>query len=129
MTRPLIYLVAAMASATMLGAALPAYAQPAPQTLVNVNPQSLASGYRVSKIVGSTVVNRSNEKVGIVDDLIVTPNERVPFAILSVGGFLGIGTKYVALPYSALEMKGDKILLPNATKANLKTLPAFTYTS
>ena len=70
---------------------------------MKVDPQSLATGYRTSKVVGSTVVNESNETVGTIDDLIVTPNERVPFAVLSVGGFLGIGSKYVVVPYSALK--------------------------
>ena len=48
-------------------------------------------------MVGGTVVN---ETVGTIDDLILTPNEKVPFAVLSVGGFLGMGTKYVVVPYS-----------------------------
>ena len=67
---------------------------------MKVDPQSVATGYRTSMVVGSTVVNEANETVGIIDDLIVTPTEKVPFAVLSVGGFLGMGTKYVVVPYS-----------------------------
>ena len=59
---------------------------------MKVDPQSLATGYRTSKVVGSTVINEANETVGTIDDLIVTPGEKVPFAVLSVGGFLGMGT-------------------------------------
>jgi hypothetical protein len=58
---------------------------------MKVDPQSVATGYRTSKVVGSTVVNEANETVGTIDDLIVTPSEKVPFAVLSVGGFLGMG--------------------------------------
>ena len=58
-------------------------------------------------MVGSTVVNETNETIGKIDDLIVTPSERVPFAVLSVGGFLGIGTKLVVVPFSSLKT-GDK---------------------
>lgn len=92
-----------VAGATILAAALsgPAFSQGAPQTaaLMKVDPQTLATGYRTSKVVGSTVVNEANETVGTIDDLIVTPTEKVPFAVLSVGGFLGMGTKYVVVPF------------------------------
>jgi len=74
-------------------AAAPAFSQGAPQSVVTakVDLQSLATGYRTSKVVGAAVYNEANEKVGVIDDLIVTPSERVPYAVLSVGGFLGDG--------------------------------------
>ena len=83
--------------------AAPVYAQGKPQTLVitKVDPASLATGYRTSKVVGASVVNEANETVSSIDDLIFTPSERVPYAVLSVGGFLGMGTKYVVVPYSS----------------------------
>jgi sporulation protein YlmC with PRC-barrel domain len=95
--------------------------------LVEVNPQSLATGYRVSKIVGSTVINEANQSVGTINDLIITPAENVPFAVLSVGGFLGVGTKYVVVPYRSLQIRGDKMLLAGATRNALESLPAFKY--
>ena len=71
-----------LAGAALLAASLsgPALAQGAPQTvtLMKVDPASLATGYRTSKVVGSTVVNEANETVGTIDDLIVTPAEKVP---------------------------------------------------
>jgi PRC-barrel domain len=89
--------ITVMAGAAILagGLAGPAMAQGAPQTvaLVKVDPQTVATGFRSSKVVGSSVVNEANETVGAIDDLIVTPEERVPYAISSVGGFLGVGTK------------------------------------
>lgn len=107
----------------------PAFSQGVPQTmsLMKVDPQSLATGYRTSKVVGSAVVNEADEKVGTIDDLIVTPNDKVPFAVLSVGGFLGVGNKYVVVPYSALEVREKKMVLPGATKDSLKGLPDFKY--
>jgi hypothetical protein len=120
-----------LASAAVLAAALsgPARSQGAQQTvtLMKVDPTTLATGYRTSKVVGSTVVNDANETVGTIDDLIVTPNEKVPFAVLSVGGFLGMGTKYVVVPFSSLEVKDKKMVLPGATKDSLKALPDFKY--
>jgi PRC-barrel domain protein len=127
------YSIALLAGAAVVAAALsgPTFSQGARQTLslMRVDPQSVATGYRTSKVVGSTVVNESNEAVGTIDDLIVTPNERVPFAVLSVGGFLGMGLKYVVVPYSALEVRNKRIVLPGATKDSLKNLPAFKYNS
>ena len=106
-------------------------AQGAPQTvaLVKVDPQTVATGFRSSKVVGSSVVNETDETVGAIDDLIVTPDEKVPYAILSVGGFLGIGTKYVVVPFSSLQMQDKKIVLPGATKDALRALPEFKYKS
>jgi len=107
----------------------PAFSQGAPQTmgLMKVDPASLATGYRTSKVVGSTVVNEANETVGSIDDLIVTPSEKVPFAVLSVGGFLGMGTKYVVVPFNSLQVKDKQMVLPGATKDSLKALPEFKY--
>jgi hypothetical protein len=65
-------------------------------------------------VVGSTVVNEANETVGTIDDLIVTPTEKVPFAGLSVGGFLGMGTKYVVVPFSSIQVKDKQMVLPGA---------------
>jgi hypothetical protein len=96
---------------------------------MKVDPQSVATGYRTSKVVGSTVVNEANETVGTIDDLIVTPNEKVPFAVLSVGGFLGMGTKYVVVSYSSFVVRDKQMVLPGATKESLKSLPAFKYSS
>jgi predicted PurR-regulated permease PerM len=129
-------------SATMIGAALigapvlapvvtPAFAQGTPQAvdLVKVDMHIVSTGYRSSKIVGSTVVNEANETVGKVDDLIVTSENKVPFAILSVGGILGVGTHLVAVPFTSLKMEKDKVELPGATKEALKDLPEFRYAS
>ena len=120
-----------LAGAAVLAASLsgPAFSQGAPQTvtLMKVDPASLATGYRASKVIGSTVVNEANETVGTIDDLIVTPNASVPFAVLSVGGFLGMGSRYVVVPFNSFQVKGKQMVLPGATKDSLMALPAFTY--
>jgi hypothetical protein len=117
----------------ILAAALsgPVFSQGVPQTLslMKVDPQTIATGYRTSKVVGSSVVNEANETVGTIDDLIVVPNEKVPFAVLSVGGFLGMGTTYVVVPFDALDLNEKRVLLRGATKDSLKGLPPFKYKS
>ena len=120
-----------LAGATILVVALSgvAFSQGAPQTLslMKVDPQTVATGYRTSKVVGSTVVNEANETVGTIDDLIVVPSEKVPFAVLSVGGFLGMGTTYVVVPFSALDLNEKRVLLRGATKDTLQGRPPFKY--
>ena len=127
MTHSITILAGAALVAASLGG--PAFSQGAPQTvtLMKIDPASLATGYRTSKVVGSTVVNEANETVGTIDDLIVTPAEKVPFAVLSVGGFLGMGSKYVVVPFSSLQVKDKQMVLPGATKNLLKALPEFKY--
>jgi hypothetical protein len=119
------------ACAVILALSGPAFSQGSPQTvtLMKVDPASLATGYRTSKVVGSTVFNDANETVGTIDDLIVTPADKVPFAVLSVGGFLGIGSKYVVVPFSSLLVKDKRMVLPGASKESLKALPEFKYNS
>ncbi len=107
----------------------PSFAQGVQQTvtLMKIDQSTLATGYRTSKVVGSAVLNEANETVGTIDDLIVTPTDQVPFAVLSVGGFLGMGTRYVVVPANALTVVDKHMLLRGATKDSLKSLPSFQY--
>jgi hypothetical protein len=122
-------LIVALAIATGAFVSTDAFAQGTPQTLVkyNVNVTQVASGYRASKVVGATVVNDANDKIGSIDDLIVTRDDRVVYAIISVGGFLGMGDKLVAIPFAELQLSVDKTVLPGGTKEALKALPKFVY--
>jgi sporulation protein YlmC with PRC-barrel domain len=96
--------------------------------LVVVDVVAVAEGYRASKLINSSVVNDRNERIGTVDDIIIS-RDRALFTILQVGGFLGIGGKLVAVPYQSLvlEAPGGKVTLPGATKDELKRLPEFKY--
>ena len=99
--------------------------QPIPLVRVDVN--KMASGYRSSVIVDSLVVNERGEKIGKIDDLIIEPSEMVPYAILSVGGFLGIGDHLVVVPFASLKFSENKIELPGATEDALRAMPKFSY--
>ena len=65
---------------------------------------------------------------GALDDLIVG-KDRVLFGIIEVGGFLGLGSHLIAVPYSSLQISdgGRRIVLPGATKEQVKGLPEFKY--
>jgi hypothetical protein len=49
--------------------------------------------------------------------------------VLSVVGSLGIGPKYVVVPYDSLDVKGKRLVLRGATQDSLKVLPEFKYES
>jgi len=128
--------ITALAAATAITApafmlAPSALTQGAPQTvqLMKLDVVKIATGYRASKVIGSSVVNEAGDTVGKVDDIIVGQDGKAPFVVLSVGGFLGIGDKLVVLPYEQLRTSGKKIVLPGATKDAMKALPEFMYVS
>jgi sporulation protein YlmC with PRC-barrel domain len=81
------------------------------------------------KIMGKPVYNDQNQKIGTVDDLIITPDKSVSYAIIGVGGFLGIGKHDVAIPANQLKEEHGKLILPGATKETLKAMPKFEYTA
>jgi len=117
-----VLLVMAMTSGSL-------WAQGTPQTInaKRVDVVQLASGYRASKINGSSVYNRNKDAIGTIDDLIVGPADPAPYLILSVGGFLGMGTHLVAVPFSSVQIVDKQMRLPDATKESLRALPEFKY--
>ena len=126
MNRKFISMAAGLALA--VGAVAPSFAADlTPQPVSQINVTQLADGYRASKLVGTAVKNSANETVGKIDDLIVSRNDKVLYAVLSVGGFLGIGSKLVAVPYASLQIDQKNLVLPNGSKDQLKALPEFKY--
>jgi PRC-barrel domain len=127
MKKAMLLAGAAMISVGVLAA--PANAQGVPQTveIAKVDVQKVAAGYRASKVVGSSVVNEANETIGKIDDLLVTRDGKEPYAVLSIGGFLGMGTHMVVVRYDSLKFADNRIVLPGGTKDGLKMLPAFQY--
>jgi sporulation protein YlmC with PRC-barrel domain len=121
---PLIGAVFALALAT--GPALPQMGV----QLIKVDLSVVAKGYRMSKLIGNSVINDKNEKIGTVDDVIADNDKKqLSFAVLQVGGFLGVGGHLVAVPYDSLVIDdtGQKITLPGASKDELKKLSQFNY--
>lgn len=84
-----------------------------------------------SKLVGASVYNTQNENIGEIEDLIISSSGSVSTVVIGVGGFLGIGEKKVAMPYSALKAeKGDNNLIKivvEGTRESLKAQPDFKY--
>lgn len=96
--------------------------------LVDVDVKAVGEGFRASKLLGTKVENEKNEKIGTLDDLVITTDRKL-FAVLQVGGFLGLGGYLVALPYESLAIDdhGRKITLTGASKDAVQKLPEFQY--
>ena len=125
---PASFRFAAALVSAMLVSSLPTPVLPQDIHLVVVDVHEVAEGYRASKLIGSSVVNDQNEKIGTIEDIIIG-KDKVLFAVLQVGGFLHIGGRMVAVPFQSLvlEDNGTKIKLPGATQEALKQLPEFKY--
>ncbi|MBR0652782.1 PRC-barrel domain containing protein [Roseomonas terrae] len=107
--------------------AAPSVAAP-PSTTVTT-PTPAATARRASQIIGANIINEENRNVGEVHDLMVDAAGGATIAVLSVGGFLGMGERYIAIPLSDLRWNGERErwMLPGATVDSLKARPAFTY--
>lgn len=87
---------------------------------------------RASRIIGSDVVNDKDQTIGKVDDILIGRDDKAGTAVISVGGFLGIGAKLVAVPFDQLTPAANDrkaLTMPNASKESLKAMPAFNYGS
>jgi sporulation protein YlmC with PRC-barrel domain len=131
MNKSVMFVIAVILSAGIVFVSNGIGAQGVPQTveLAKIDVQKLAAGYRASKVIGSNVVNEENEVIGKIDDLLISLDGKEPYAVLSIGGFLGMGTHLVAVPYETLKSIDDKIELPGGTKNSLRMLPEFKYAS
>ena len=92
------------------------------------------SGDRLaSRLVGLSIQNNGSETIGDIDDIVLTDAGAVKAYVVSVGGFLGMGTKYVAIdPKAVMLARQDEKTWKatmNATKDQLKAAPEYKYES
>jgi sporulation protein YlmC with PRC-barrel domain len=90
--------------------------------------ETVLAGWSAKKdLLGKSVVNDQKQKVGKIDDIIVTPDNAVSFAIVGTGGFVGMGKHNVAIPMEQIKVRDGDLVLSGATKEALKALPSFEY--
>ncbi|MBP6530030.1 MAG: PRC-barrel domain-containing protein [Burkholderiales bacterium] len=88
----------------------------------------LAMGWSVKKtLMGKSVYNDAGQKVGTVQDLIISPDRNVSYVIVGAGGFVGIGRHDVAIPVVQIQDRAGKLIMAGATKDAIKALPRFEY--
>jgi sporulation protein YlmC with PRC-barrel domain len=82
-----------------------------------------------SKWIGQPLSNQANESVGSVSDLVIGQNGQIDAVVVGVGGFLGIGEKMVAIPFSAVQAAtdsdGNTKLVVQLSKDELNKAPEF----
>lgn len=109
--------------------AAPAFAQtPAAPNYVTVAPTDALA----SNMVGLDVYNAGNENVGEIEDLVLDSSKNTRGLILSVGGFLGLGSKYVVVDPAGVSVRYDEgakewKATMNITKDQLTAAPEYKY--
>ena len=99
-------------------------------TATTASPSSFQGDWRASKVAGLSVYNDKNESIGSINDLLMDKSGSVKAAVISVGGFLGVGAKEVALAPNSFDVvpgqngASDKLKL-SATKDQLKDAQNF----
>ncbi|MBF0496790.1 MAG: PRC-barrel domain-containing protein [Deltaproteobacteria bacterium] len=130
MKRKVIAMMICLAVVLMMGNAF-AQQVPVAGTSIGVSTDELvtvATGWSVNKqIMGKDVYNDKDEKIGVVDDLIIAPDKAVSYAIIGAGGFLGMGKHDVAVRVNQFKIVDGKITWPGAFKDVVKALPVFQY--
>jgi sporulation protein YlmC with PRC-barrel domain len=82
---------------------------------------------KASDLIGMTVHGPDGKKLGDIKDLVIDPEEGgVEYAVLEFGGFAGVGDKYFAVPWEALQLdQTNKKLSLDVHKKDLKNAPGF----
>ena len=124
-------------AATSAATAVQSAATPTPGIVIAPG-SAAAARPRLSQIIGGHVYNEANERIGEVEDILLTAPMSLtamqghgPVAILQVGGFLGMGGRLVAVPLSDLRWntERERMVMPGATKESLQTRAAFDFDS
>ena len=80
------------------------------------------------QVLGVPVFNDQRERIGTVDDIVMAPDMTRSYAIIGVGGFLGVGKRDVLIRLTQLTRQVDgSFVLVGATKDALKALPPFEF--
>jgi hypothetical protein len=107
------------------------HAQVAGSTLIGVAAAELrevATGWSVKRqVLGQPVFNDKRERIGTVDDIIVSPSKAVSYAIVGVGGFLGVAKHDVAIPVNQFSQTEGKLVLAGGSREAIGAMPPFDY--
>jgi sporulation protein YlmC with PRC-barrel domain len=119
------YLVAGMAGSALLASV--AFAQtPTNQNdkagmspaATTTSSTSYQGNWRASKVVGLNVYNDNNQSVGSINDLLMDKSGAIKAVVISVGGFLGVGSHLVAVPLDKVKFVNEPIVYTGASASN-----------
>jgi sporulation protein YlmC with PRC-barrel domain len=113
--------------------------QAAPGGLITINPTSVLVTYYTaqpadtlaSKLMKATVYNTDSQKIGNIEDLLIDQGRNIDGVIIGVGGFLGLGERYISLPPSSVVLtpqpNGSYRAVINVTKEGVRDAPEFKF--
>jgi sporulation protein YlmC with PRC-barrel domain len=81
-------------------------ANPAPSAASDT---SFRGDWRASKLAGLSVYNDNNENIGSLNDLLTGKDGNIKAAVISVGGFLGMGSRLVAVPFDKIKFVNEPV--------------------
>ena len=119
-------IMASLLGTTLLASA--AFAQnPAPSTSPSSSsmsqssmsqPMSHKGQWRSSKVIGVNVYNANNENLGEINELLLDKSGKVQAVVIGVGGFLGMGERYVAIPFERLQWSNEPVRSASAARSS-----------
>jgi sporulation protein YlmC with PRC-barrel domain len=110
------YLAAALLGTALLTGA--AFAQNPTTDRSNINTAVHMEGqWRASKVIGVNVYNENNDKIGDIQEIIIDKSAKVDNVVIGVGGFLGLGEHYVAVPMEKLKWVDEPVRTSSTTTA------------
>jgi hypothetical protein len=112
-------------AAALLATAPSARAQSPEAAAGRIDPASLSGALSTHRLIDTDVHGAEDREIGEIEDIVLPQGGGAPAAILSVGGFLGVGERHVAVPLSALQhdVERGRWSLPGATAESLRALP------
>jgi sporulation protein YlmC with PRC-barrel domain len=117
--------------------AMGAYAQTTPSPAPAPADRTVSTGdfnakgdMAASALIGTKVRNANKESIGKINDIYLDKDAKVTDVVISVGGFLGVGSKDVAVKWSDLKLSRDDksiVIMTSWTKDSLKAMPDYKY--
>jgi hypothetical protein len=116
------YVTAGLAASVLLATAASAQTPAATADRANMSSttsseSSLQGDWRTSKVVGLSVYNDNNDNLGSINDLLTDKNGNIKAAVLSVGGFLGVGAHLIAVPFDKIKFVNEPVAYTSTTGA------------
>jgi sporulation protein YlmC with PRC-barrel domain len=116
------YLTAGLVGSALLGSVAFAQTPTTTSDRANMAPataseQSYQGNWRASKVVGLSVYNNDNENLGSINDLLTDKNGTIKAVVISVGGILGVGSHYVAVPFEKVKFVTEPVAYTGAAGA------------
>ena len=103
-------------------------AQPGDVDMTTLKPLDVAS-LKAEDLKGTDVISPTGQKLGDIDDFVLTGDGKVDAVVVEFGGFLGIGTKHVAVAYDGLKFmigaNNERYLVINVTRDQLNAQPDY----